>query len=390
LNALPLPTAIIHPEPGSTYPPGATRGLTILSRLLFSPGAEHNPNRLEGRAGIPDFSLQNLAVEDLRSEELAEILALADSHHVLIRALQPFQHMANAAGNRDQADWAASAIQSERVRIDSALSFLTGICSTLEAEGCRVMVIKSLDHWPDLGSDLDLFTSAHPEDVIRVMKQRFGASLARRSWGDRLANKWNFAIPGLKELVEVHVGRLGQTGEHVGVANSLIARRRSLPFGSRRFWVPSPEHRPILSTLQRMYRHFYLRLCDVADTTQLLETDTIDYPYLRSLTQSAGIWKGTATFLAIVSDYVEHFRGAGLDLPEMVRSAAQFGGDQLSFRGFLRIPIMPHSVRLYTSELSSLALRGELQGTLRLSLLPCLATAAVVEQKFTGSDKGIW
>jgi hypothetical protein len=390
LNALPLPTAITRPESRATYPPGATKGLTILSRLLFSPGSEQHPNRLGDRHGIPDFSLQDLSADDLRPDELAGILALADSHHVLIRALEPFQRIAEAGGNRALVDWAANAIQSEGVRVDSALSFLTGICSTLEAEGCKVMVIKSLDHWPDLGSDLDLFTSAPSDEVIRVMKQAFGASLAPRSWGDRLANKWNFIVPGLKELVEVHVGRLGQTGEHVGIANSLIARRRSLSFGSRSFWVPSPEHRPILSTLQRMYRHFYLRLCDVADTAQLVENDPIDYPYLRSLTQSAGIWKGTATFLAIVSDYVEHFRGAGLDLPDMVRSTAQFGGDQLSFRGFLRIPIMPHSVRLYTSELGSLALRGELQGTLRLSLLPCLATAAVVEQKFTGSDKGIW
>jgi hypothetical protein len=390
LNALPLPTAITRPESRATYPPGATKGLTILSRLLFSPGSEQHPNRLGDRQGIPDFSLQDLSADDLRPDELAGILALADSHHVLIRALEPFQRIAEAGGNRALVDWAANAIQSEGVRVDSALSFLTGICSTLEAEGCKVMVIKSLDHWPDLGSDLDLFTSAPSDEVIRVMKQAFGASLTPRSWGDRLANKWNFVVPGLKELVEVHVGRLGQTGEHVGIANSLIARRRSLSFGSRSFWVPSPEHRPILSTLQRMYRHFYLRLCDVADTAQLVENDPIDYPYVRSLTQSAGIWKGTATFLAIVSDYVEHFRGAGLDLPDMVRSTTQFGGDQLSFRGFLRIPIMPHSVRLYTSELGSLALRGELQGTLRLSLLPCLATAAVVEQKFTGSDKGIW
>jgi len=37
-----------------------------------------------------------------------------------------------------------------------------------------------------------------------------------------------------------------------------------------------------------------------------------------------------------------------------------------------------------------LALNGEVEGTLRLSLLPCLATAAVVEQRITGSDKGIW
>jgi hypothetical protein len=34
--------------------------------------------------------------------------------------------------------------------------------------------------------------------------------------------------------------------------------------------------------------------------------------------------------------------------------------------------------------------RGDIRNTLRLTLLPCLATAAVLEQKLTGSDKGIW
>jgi len=37
-----------------------------------------------------------------------------------------------------------------------------------------------------------------------------------------------------------------------------------------------------------------------------------------------------------------------------------------------------------------LMLNGELRNTLRLSLLPCLATAAALEFKITGSDKGIW
>lgn len=52
-------------------------------------------------------------------------------------------------------------------------------------------------------------------------------------------------------------------------------------------------------------------------------------------------------------------------------------------------PILPHSVNLYT-ELKRLMLNGELRNTLRLSLLPCLATAAALEFKITGSDKGIW
>jgi len=35
-------------------------------------------------------------------------------------------------------------------------------------------------------------------------------------------------------------------------------------------------------------------------------------------------------------------------------------------------------------------LRGEIRSSFRLSLLPGLATAAAIEQKLTGSDKGIW
>ena len=78
-------------------------------------------------------------------------------------------------------------------------------------------------------------------------------------------------------------------------------------------------------------------------------------------------------------------------MPSDVNKAARFGSDQVSFsKEFLRIPILPHSVSLYATELKRLMLNGELRNTLRLSLLPCLATAAALEFKITGSDKGIW
>jgi hypothetical protein len=47
-------------------------------------------------------------------------------------------------------------------------------------------------------------------------------------------------------------------------------------------------------------------------------------------------------------------------------------------------------MNLYASELTTLLLKGDFRNSFRLSLLPGLATAAAVEQKLTGSDKGIW
>ena len=157
------------------------------------------------------------------------------------------------------------------------------------------------------------------------------------------------------------------------------------------FRVPAVSDRLMISTLQRMYRHFYFRLCDIVDSASLVETGAIDYEDLRVTATAAGIWEGVATYLVIVSDYVEHYRGKGLDLPSMVRTASQFGGDKLHFRrDFLRVPILPESAALYASQLTTLLRNREFKNSVRLSLLPYLATAAAVGMKITGSDKGIW
>jgi hypothetical protein len=315
---------------------------------------------------------------------------LASSHHVVMRAMEVLWTLMSSDGADDRAEWALIAMAEEKFRIERALAFLYAICDALESEGCSLTVIKSLDHWPDLGSDLDLFTSAEPRSVIALMQKRFHAEIAPRSWGDRLANKWNFLVPGLPEAVEIHIGRLGQTGEEVAIAGALAGRARQQTVGGHTFRLPAAEDRLMLSTMQRMYRHFYFRLCDIVDSCSLVESGSVNYENLKAWASDAGIWNGVATYLLIVSDYVTHYRGRAIELPPFVRSSACFGGDHIRFgRGFLRVPIV-RSVRLYASELRTLLRKKEIANTARLSLLPCLATAAALGQKLTGSDKGIW
>jgi hypothetical protein len=358
--------------------------LIILSQLLIPPDRGDPP--------LPVTAAElDLGIAEISREEFDGLLTLANSHHVVMRGLEVFEQIMCRAKDDVRAAWAATAIASERARIDNAMSFLQTICAAVKAEGCDAVVIKSLDHWPDLGSDLDLYTDADSAHVLRLMKKHFEAQVAPRSWGDRLAHKWNFVIPGLPEAVEIHMGRLGQTGEQVSIAASLTRRAHLAPIGDHMFRVPAVADRLMISTLQRMYRHFYFRLCDIVDTAGLAETGAIDYEDLRFSAKAAGIWKGVATYLAIVSDYLQYYRGEGFDFPSFVRDSARFGGDKVHFnQGFLRVPILPQSARLYASQLTTLLLKRELKNSVRLSLLPCLATAAAVGQKITGSDKGVW
>lgn len=367
----------------------STRCLTLLSQLLLGlEASSQSPAAEVARNQCKEEIVRTVAT--FTPQDFGELWALAASHHVILRTF-PALHAVMVAQGIAQAEAVERAMTKEQERIANALSFLSPICEALKQVG-DIIVIKSLDHWPDLGSDLDLYSSGDSKDVVAIMRERFKSRIEERSWGDRLANKWNFMIPGLPELVEVHVGRLGQTGEQVAVASSLVKRSRTAEFGTQALPVPAPEERLIISTLQRMYRHFYMRLCDIADTALLVESGEVDYVYLNSLSRSAGLWDGLTTYLVMVSGYVASYRGGvGLPLPELVTEGARFGAEHISFRRkFLRIPIFPQAAKLYAAEWTRLLLNGELQSTLRLSLLPGLAAAAALEFKLTGTDKGIW
>ena len=328
-------------------------------------------------------------LETLNQDDRGLLLEIASSHHVVLRALTPVRE--DATASHDLRRWAAEAIACEEARIDNALPRLSAICDTLEEHGCATVVMKSLDHVPDLGGDLDLLTLGEDARVIEVMTRQFGARLQVRSWGDRIAHKWNFEIPGLPEAVEVHCRRLGQMGEHTALARRFVTRRGSKQVGGFTFLVTAPEERLIVATLQRMYRHFYFRVCDIVDTAALIESGTVDWSELHRASEQAGIWSGVASFLRICSEQAERYRGKGLELPEAVRQAARFGAESMWVGNkFLRIPLMPHGARLYTEQVTRTALRGDVPATFRLSLFPTLASAAVIAYKLTGSEKGVW
>lgn len=361
----------------------SSKCFTLLSRLVLGRDETVTGTWNQWQDSVEEISS---LVATLNEADWKTLLSLANSHHVILRALPRLLSLPGG----EEYDWISTAIEAEQARIDRALSFLSPVCEALEQAG-PVVVIKSLDHWPDLGSDLDLYTKADARDVVAIMNSRFHAQLSKRSWGDCMANKWNFEVPGLPEPIEVHVRRLGQMGEQRLIGDSLVARSAPVRFGAYTFRVPSPEDRMIVSTLQRMFRHFYIRLCDIVDLAQSLERGGIDFDYLRSLAKMSGLWEGLATYLRVVSDYVRQYRGNGVPLPLFLLSAARFGNEKVRFgKKFLRIPIVPDSARFYTAELKELFWNGEIRNTLRLGLLPLLATAAAVEYRITGSDKGIW
>jgi hypothetical protein len=360
--------------------------LATLSTLLFSASrgiSEPTPGRMPVERALQ-------YVSQLGDDDLKEFFHLADVHHVTIRALEVLKRAAATCRLEELDGGLELRLAAERKRISTALEFLDAICRALQAAGCPVIVIKSLDHWPDLGGDLDLFTSGERQEVIQVLTRECGARVQPQSWGDRLADKWNFQIPGLPELVECHVKCLGQTGEHLALARRLEQRQVERNVGGYVFPVAAPEERIIIAALQRMYRHFYIRLCDLVNIAALIRNHEIDYTKLKEAAELGAIWPGVATLLVLVTQYAKDY-GDDVEVPFEFIDRMQYSGVRTFVsRQFLRIPILPDGARLYTQQMISTGATGDLRALARLSLLPALATAAYLGTRITGSDKGIW
>jgi hypothetical protein len=257
--------------------------------------------------------------------------------------------------------------------------------------GCEVTVIKTLDHWPDFGSDLDLFTAGDESRLVELFKVDLRARHCFRTPGDCIAHKRSFALPGLPERVELHINRLGPVGEHVELAKRFISRSQTAAFGEYQFQIPAPEERVIAGTLQRMYRNLYVRICDVYNTSRLIEKGLLDFGALREVSEMAGVWPGVATFLRLAVDYSKKYRGDDLELPAAVIDSAHFGADRTMVRGgYFRFPAVPCGMALYVRQLRQAANTGDLPAAARLSLVPPLASMGALAYAVTGNSGRVW
>ena len=349
-------------------------------------------NALSLLAICPQRSAEAMGyVTSLDQAGLEEFLRLAEIHHVVIRSLQPLALEATLSGQRYLAILAKTKVDEEQARVDKAVTALEEICMELEAAGCPVAVMKTLDHWPDFGNDLDLVTMADERRIERIFLNRFKGSLLTRSVGDHLAHKRSFRIPGLRETVEIHIGRLGQAGEHTHLAQRFLDRRVSAEFNGRTFLLPAPEERIIEGTLERMYRHLYFRLCDILDTARIVEFESLDYQELRAAADLGGIWAGVATNLRITSKFVGAYRGEGLPLTEEILAASRFGRKEMIARSkYLWVPFLPESIALFAKQFAKLVRNGNVSATARLSLLPPLASIAVLACALGANSERIW
>src|SRR5438132_11226382 len=127
------------------------------------------------------------------------------------------------------------------------------------------------------------------------------------------------------------------------MARRVLERSVTKELNSHKFRVLSPEERIVISTLQRIYRHFYFRLCDMTDFASLLQSGAVNFSELRRAADIGGIWAGVATFLLLVEKYAAEY-GGSVDIPDHVVACAYSRDVRVHPRGDYRcVCVLPSS-----------------------------------------------
>jgi hypothetical protein len=269
-------------------------------------------------------------------------------------------------------------LEAEKARVTRNIEFLKRIKEALEREQCDYVVMKSLDNYPDLGRDWDLFILDKKEKVLGILTQQFGGNIARPVLSERLGDKTNIIFNSLP-TVRLHHQRLGVLGEEKLFPKILMKNKRLQQVEGVNFPVPCNEDRILIAADHRINRHFCIRLCDIYNTLGFINKKNLDWDYL---------WK-TAEVRQIkpaVEFYLEYIKR----VTAMVNSyQVNTVSGALPFkRMFFRFPIISIAPKSFGLKLWGLVKALDGPAALRISLaLPLLFVAGV--QKMIGK-KTCW
>lgn len=260
-------------------------------------------------------------------------------------------------------------------RVAATLAMAARLQAVSDRLGVPVVFPKALQHYPDMGHDIDLWTLESAAEFDARLTETFSLTPARRGVFDRVAGKRGYVLAGCPSPLEIHHGGVGHLGEHRGFLIDLLARRRVRNVEGASIGVPSDEDQLIIQALQRMFGHFSVRVSDVHLTATLVR-GPLDWDYVHRTSRRVGLAPALSEWLALAGRL---WHGAvGREFPALARGSAGHT-HALTSRGHLwRLNVVAVAPRLY-SGLALHAIRRCQWRTLgRVAALPAAAAAFAI------------
>lgn len=279
----------------------------------------------------------------------------------------------------------AAARSTARARGEGALEVIAALSAACARHGIAVLFPTALEHYPDVGEDLDLLVPSETSDALIL-----GALPATRRFGgvrDWLAGATTYRLARSGLVVDIRHGGLGIVGEHRSYAATVIANRRVQRIGTTVVSVPAAEDQVVLQGMRRVYARRSFRVSDVVTTVGALRAPGLDWGYVIGTARALGLFPGLSCYLSYVDQLHRVLYGREL-IPSPQRNRLTLEGwGPCAFRGGVyRFPAARVGSRLYGHELATLLRTRNWATAARLALFPAALVADQV-RRLAGSGR---
>lgn len=311
----------------------------------------------------------------LSTEGWDDLRAIATTNAVLLRAAGAFKRAGVETGHAF-----ATGVAHERERTGDLLTAVRITSQICSDAGIPYVFLKALQHYPDMGQDLDLLVLANPSQFAPRLAAVLPVAVRPRGLSDRIAATVSYNLPGCRAHLDVQHRRLGLVGEHPGYAAQLIRRRIARGADGADVFVPTPEDQLILQGIQRVFGRRSLRLADVIWTMRVLRRGLLDWDYVIATVRSIAIGSGLGCFLSYVEQVHRRVLSGALLPAEVRRQLPLDGWGAVEFRdGRFRFAAMRVNARLSLMAFEAQLARRDWAAAARLSLVPLVAVAGTID-----------
>jgi len=290
---------------------------------------------------------------------------------VLIRLAQRFERL----GIQPAAVF-YTAVARECERVATTIEVMRQVGEACTRHDIDFIFPKALQHYPDMGADVDLLVLSRSADVDRVILQHVPAEARGRDLRSRVANATVYRVAGCPSLLDIHHGRLGVLGEYTALPAVLVKNRQPARVDGLRGFVPSLEDQIMLQGLERVCGRRSLRLADVVFTVATLRL-ALDWDYILGTTRELGGLHALSCYLSYVDQAYQRCFGSALLPPELRQELILDGWGRVEFGSVrLQFPAVRANARIYLHEFDAMIASRNWAGAGRLLLLPLVAASA--------------
>lgn len=313
---------------------------------------------------------------DAAGAEWGELLRVARRNFVLVRLAARLEGL----GVRAPAFFEGAA-EEERRRASLMFGVVSSLSRACEERGVEHLFAKSFQHYPDMGGDIDLFVASRSAAVDEAVLAGTPAEPVAGDFRGRMSGVTTYRVGGGGFALEIYHGRLGALGEHGALVGQLIRNAERAATGGGEFLVPAAEDLLVLHGMQRVYRHGFIRLCDVLSAAALVGRERLDWDYVLRTSEQLGTLYGLGSYLTYVGQIYREALGREL-LPAGLRARLTAGScGRGRFRGGVFVfPRGRVAGRIYLGKVRAAVRAGNWDGVSRLSLMPLVAASALMRR----------